>query len=116
MSLGARERAANPNLRALNIANANSDYGYKGSSANKPLTVFDDGTKTWFRFEGETPPFDPRIHHIRGHRLRRLFSRPRKQLAHIQSHCSRHSRHFFIPHGRLAQLHLGQGGQRHTGQ
>lgn len=51
----ARERAANPNLRALNIANANSDYGYKGSSANKPLTVFDDGTKTWFRFEGETP-------------------------------------------------------------
>ena len=51
----ARERAANPNLKALNIANANSDYGYKGSSANKPITVFDDGTKTWFRFEGETP-------------------------------------------------------------
>lgn len=51
----AKERAANPNLKALNIANANSDYGYKGSSANKPVTVFDDGTKTWFRFEGETP-------------------------------------------------------------
>lgn len=54
MSL-ARERAAYPNLKALNIANANSDYGYKGSSANKPLAVFDDGAKTWFRFEGETP-------------------------------------------------------------
>jgi type IV secretion system protein VirB9 len=51
----AKERAANPNLRDLNIANANSDYGYKGSSTNKPVTVFDDGTKTWFRFEGETP-------------------------------------------------------------
>ncbi|MDF2119197.1 P-type conjugative transfer protein VirB9 [Roseiarcaceae bacterium H3SJ34-1] len=51
----ARERAANPNLKDLNIANANSDYGYKGSSANKPVAVFDDGTKTWFRFEGETP-------------------------------------------------------------
>lgn len=51
----AKARAANPNLKNLNIANANSNYGYKGSSANKPLTVFDDGTKTWFRFEGETP-------------------------------------------------------------
>jgi type IV secretion system protein VirB9 len=51
----AKERAAHPNLKALNIANANSDYGYKGSSANKPVAVFDDGTKTWFRFEGETP-------------------------------------------------------------
>lgn len=51
----AKERAAYPNLKALNIANANSDYGYKGASANKPVTIFDDGTKTWFRFEGETP-------------------------------------------------------------
>ncbi|MBX9909312.1 MAG: P-type conjugative transfer protein VirB9 [Beijerinckiaceae bacterium] len=51
----AKERAANPNLKDLNIANANSDYAYKGSSVNKPLAVFDDGIKTWFRFEGETP-------------------------------------------------------------
>jgi type IV secretion system protein VirB9 len=51
----AKERAAYPNLKDLNIANANSDYGYKGSSVNKPVAVFDDGTKTWFRFEGETP-------------------------------------------------------------
>ena len=51
----ARERAAYPNLKSLNIANANSEYGYKGASANKPVAVFDDGTKTWFRFEGETP-------------------------------------------------------------
>jgi type IV secretion system protein VirB9 len=51
----AKERAAYPNLKDFNIANANSDYGYKGSPANKPVAVFDDGTKTWFRFEGETP-------------------------------------------------------------
>lgn len=51
----ARERAAYPNLKGLNVANANSDYGYKGASANKPVAIFDDGTKTWFRFEGETP-------------------------------------------------------------
>lgn len=51
----ARERAAYPNLRGLNVANANSDYAYKGASENKPVTVFDDGTKTWFRFAGETP-------------------------------------------------------------
>lgn len=51
----AKERAAHPNLKTLNIANANSDYGYKGASANKPVAIFDDGTKTWFRFDGETP-------------------------------------------------------------
>jgi type IV secretion system protein VirB9 len=51
----AKQRAANPNLKDLNIANANSDYGYRGSSVNKPVAVFDDGTKTWFRFKGETP-------------------------------------------------------------
>lgn len=51
----ARERAAFPNLKGLNVANANSDYGYKGASGNKPVAVFDDGTKTWFRFEGEVP-------------------------------------------------------------
>lgn len=51
----AKEIAAYPNLKGLNVANVNSDYGYKGSSANKPIAVFDDGTKTWFRFAGETP-------------------------------------------------------------
>ncbi len=55
MLVAAKQRASNPNLKDLNIANANSDYGYKGASANKPVAVFDDGTKTWFRFDGETP-------------------------------------------------------------
>ena len=51
----AKERAAAPNLRTLDVANANSAYGYKGSSSNRPLTIFDDGKKTFFRFEGEVP-------------------------------------------------------------
>jgi type IV secretion system protein VirB9 len=51
----AQRRVSEPNLRNLNVANANTDYGYKGSAANKPLVVFDDGVKTFFRFEGPTP-------------------------------------------------------------
>lgn len=51
----ARRRASEPNLRNLNVANANTDYGYKGSSANKPSVIFDDGVKTFFRFEAQVP-------------------------------------------------------------
>lgn len=51
----ARERAANPNLANLDVANTNSNYGYKGSALAKPLVVFDDGMKTFFRFQGEIP-------------------------------------------------------------
>lgn len=53
----AKERAAYPNTQNFKVANANSDYAYKGSSLAKPLAVFDDGVKTWFRFapDQETP-------------------------------------------------------------
>jgi type IV secretion system protein VirB9 len=53
----AKERAAYPNVRGFNLANGNRDYAVKGSDAVKPLEVFDDGVKTWFRFSetGETP-------------------------------------------------------------
>lgn len=51
----AKRRVSEPNLRNLNVANANTDYAYKGSSANKPSVIFDDGTKTFFRFEGNVP-------------------------------------------------------------
>jgi type IV secretion system protein VirB9 len=59
----ARKRAAEPNLRNLDVANVNSDYAYKGSPANKPSVVFDDGVKTFFRFDGNVPAIfivDPR--------------------------------------------------------
>ena len=49
----AKERASYPNLKGFNVANANSNYGYKGSSENKPLAIFDDGVKTFFRFAGD---------------------------------------------------------------
>lgn len=51
----ARRRVSEPNLRNLNVANANTDYAYKGASANKPSVIFDDGTKTFFRFDGNVP-------------------------------------------------------------
>jgi len=49
----AKERAKYPNQSGFNVANANSDYAYKGSSVNRPTAVFDDGTKTFFRFESD---------------------------------------------------------------
>jgi type IV secretion system protein VirB9 len=55
MMAEARERARYPNLKNMNVANLNSAYGYKGSSVNKPDAVYDDGTKTWFRFSGPVP-------------------------------------------------------------
>ena len=53
----AKERAAYPNTKNFKVANANNDYAYKGSSLSKPIAVFDDGVKTWFRFapDQETP-------------------------------------------------------------
>jgi type IV secretion system protein VirB9 len=53
----AKEMAAMPNLAALkqHPELANFDYGFKGSALNKPDTVFDDGTKTYFRFTGDVP-------------------------------------------------------------
>ena len=53
----AKEMAAMPNLAALkqHPELANFDYGFKGSVLNKPETVFDDGTKTYFRFTGDVP-------------------------------------------------------------
>lgn len=49
----AKERASQPNRQNFNAANANSAYGYKGSSVNKPLAIFDDGVKTFFRFRAQ---------------------------------------------------------------
>jgi P-type conjugative transfer protein VirB9 len=51
----AKALAKNPNLANLNVANVNSNYGYKGSSLYKPVVVFDDGIKTFFRFSGAVP-------------------------------------------------------------
>jgi type IV secretion system protein VirB9 len=51
----ARQLASLPNHRGFRRDRLNTAYAYKGSEAAKPLVVFDDGTKTWFRFAGEVP-------------------------------------------------------------
>ena len=52
----ARELAAFPNKRnAENSSIRNFDYSYKGAPYVKPEHVFDDGTKTYFRFSGDVP-------------------------------------------------------------
>lgn len=53
----AKINASMPNLRAAgeNPELINRNYGYRGSLENKPVSVFDDGTKTFFEFSGESP-------------------------------------------------------------
>jgi type IV secretion system protein VirB9 len=52
----ARELASFPNMRSAKRSGVrNFDYTYKGSVTVKPENVFDDGTKTYFRFSGEVP-------------------------------------------------------------
>lgn len=52
-----------PNRKAFNVKHANTDYGYKGSDALKPVAVFDDGKKTWFQFQGEESQGSPDAKH-----------------------------------------------------
>ncbi|WP_296706045.1 P-type conjugative transfer protein VirB9 [Rhodoblastus sp.] len=52
----AEAMAAFPNKRAAeNSTTRNFDYSYKGHVTVKPQIVFDDGTKTYFRFAGDVP-------------------------------------------------------------
>lgn len=51
----AKQLAGMPNHRNFRRDRLNTSYAYKGSESAKPLVVFDDGVKTWFRFEGEVP-------------------------------------------------------------
>jgi type IV secretion system protein VirB9 len=52
----ARELAAFPNKRNAERSSVrNFDYSYKGAPYVKPEHVFDDGTKTYFRFSGDVP-------------------------------------------------------------
>lgn len=51
----AKTLASMPNQRGFRRDRLNTSYAYKGSEVAKPLVIFDDGTKTWFRFSGEVP-------------------------------------------------------------
>jgi type IV secretion system protein VirB9 len=52
----AEAMASFPNKRLAEASSTrNFDYSYKGRANVKPQIVFDDGTKTYFRFAGEVP-------------------------------------------------------------
>ena len=51
----AQARAANPNIKQINKEDVNLDYGFKGSAENRPVLVFDDGRKTYFKFRDDIP-------------------------------------------------------------
>lgn len=48
-------RASYPNLTAIDKEHVNLDYSFKGSAALKPVRIFDDGKKTFFKFSAKTP-------------------------------------------------------------
>lgn len=55
LRLQAQARTAYPNLAGLDKANVNLAYSFSGNSRLKPSIVFDDGTKTFFRFAAAVP-------------------------------------------------------------
>lgn len=51
----AEARAAYPNISGIDKANVNIDYSFSGDSGLKPSVVFDDGNKTFFKFDANVP-------------------------------------------------------------
>lgn len=51
----AKKRAATPLLSGLDKSKVNTNYSFKGSEDLKPITIFDDGKKTYFQFNGKYP-------------------------------------------------------------
>lgn len=48
-------RARYPNIAGIDKANVNIDYSFSGDGDLKPLMVFDDGKKTFFKFARQVP-------------------------------------------------------------
>lgn len=48
-------RAANPNISSIDKESVNLDYSFSGDATLKPAMVFDDGKKTFFKFNGRVP-------------------------------------------------------------
>ncbi|AYD00627.1 TrbG/VirB9 family P-type conjugative transfer protein [Neorhizobium sp. NCHU2750] len=51
----AQRRAAFPNIFGLDTKKINSNYSFSGDAGLKPSMMFDDGTKTFLRFEADVP-------------------------------------------------------------
>ncbi|EJN02769.1 P-type conjugative transfer protein VirB9 [Phyllobacterium sp. YR531] len=51
----ARKLASQPNRDNFRHDDSNTDYRFRGDATLKPKNAFDDGVKTWFRFDGDIP-------------------------------------------------------------
>lgn len=51
----AQKLVSEPNRADFNFENSNTDYHFRGDKELKPTNAFDDGIKTWFRFNGNVP-------------------------------------------------------------
>ena len=51
----AQRLVSEPNRDSFQFEDTNTDYRFRGDGELKPKNAFDDGVKTWFRFEGDIP-------------------------------------------------------------
>ncbi|MFS8056325.1 P-type conjugative transfer protein VirB9 [Rhizobium sp. BR 317] len=51
----AEARVGYPNISGIDKANVNIDYSFSGDGTLKPLMIFDDGKKTFFKFGPKVP-------------------------------------------------------------
>ncbi len=51
----AQRDVSEPNRDNFKFDNSNTNYSYRGDKELKPTYAFDDGVKTWFRFDGDIP-------------------------------------------------------------
>ncbi|UXN57227.1 P-type conjugative transfer protein VirB9 [Phyllobacterium zundukense] len=51
----AQRLVSEPNRDNFQFQDTNTNYSFRGDSELKPTNAFDDGVKTWFRFEGDIP-------------------------------------------------------------
>ncbi|MHC1551049.1 P-type conjugative transfer protein VirB9 [Phyllobacterium sp. K27] len=51
----ARQLVSEPNRDNFRFETSNTDYSFRGDRELKPKNAFDDGIKTWFRFDGDIP-------------------------------------------------------------
>ncbi|MBB3238257.1 P-type conjugative transfer protein VirB9 [Phyllobacterium endophyticum] len=51
----AQRLVSEPNRDNFQFQDTNTNYSFRGDGELKPKNAFDDGVKTWFRFEGDIP-------------------------------------------------------------
>jgi type IV secretion system protein VirB9 len=51
----AQKLVSEPNRDNFQHEDSNTDYRFRGDGELKPKNAFDDGVKTWFRFDGDIP-------------------------------------------------------------